>query len=210
MHYCVDAKNSERMDMQKNQKLRWFIAVILSLTLFLTGCSVTVSNTQSDTGSEEPYSEVAVDSIVEEGSSSEAAESLKPDVESSTISAISDTTQSTDAISEEGTYTSKEEVALYIHTFGHLPYNYITKKEAKALGWDNSAGNLDEVAPGMSIGGDRFGNYEGSLPEADGRKYFECDVNYAGGYRGAERIIFSNDGLIFYTNDHYKTFEQLY
>ncbi len=113
-------------------------------------------------------------------------------------------------IDENGTYTSKEEVALYLHTYGRLPDNYLTKKEAQALGWDNKKGNLQDVAPGMSIGGDRFGNYEGLLPEADKRKYFECDIDYEGGYRGSERIIYSNDGLIFYTEDHYKTFEQLY
>jgi len=69
---------------------------------------------------------------------------------------------------------------------------------------------LDEVAPGMSIGGDTFGNREGLLPKADGRKYYECDVNYEGGYRNGERIVYSNDGLIFYTDDHYESFEQLY
>ena len=113
-------------------------------------------------------------------------------------------------VEEDGTYTSKEEVALYLHLFGHLPDNYITKNEAKDLGWVNSEGNLDEVAPGKSIGGDRFGNYEGQLPEKKGRKYFECDIDYEGGYRESKRIIFSNDGLVFYTEDHYNTFEQLY
>jgi len=114
------------------------------------------------------------------------------------------------AISEDGTYTSKEEVAEYIHLYGHLPSNYITKKEAEALGWDSREGNLWEVAPDKSIGGSRFGNYEGNLPDKDGRKYFECDIDFEGGYRGAKRIIYSNDGLIFYTEDHYRTFEQLY
>ncbi len=113
-------------------------------------------------------------------------------------------------IDEHGSYTSKEEVALYIHTYGHLPDNYITKKQAEKLGWDNRAGNLQDVAPGKSIGGSRFGNYEGLLPDAKGRNYYECDINYEGGYRGAERIIYSDDGLIFYTADHYKSFEQLY
>lgn len=113
-------------------------------------------------------------------------------------------------LDEDGWYSSKEEVALYIHTFGHLPENYITKNEARDLGWDNKKGNLDEVAPGMSIGGDKFGNYEGLLPDAKGRKYYECDIDYEGGYRGAKRIIFSNDGLIYYTEDHYSSFELLY
>ena len=113
-------------------------------------------------------------------------------------------------IEEDGTYISKDEVALYLHIYGYLPDNYITKKEAQDLGWDSKKGNLDQVAPGMSIGGSYFGNYEGMLPEKKGRKYYECDLDYEGGYRGAKRLIYSNDGLIFYTEDHYKTFEQLY
>ncbi|MBQ6834882.1 MAG: ribonuclease [Lachnospiraceae bacterium] len=116
-------------------------------------------------------------------------------------------------IDEDGHYTSKEEVALYIHTYGKLPSNFISKNEAEELGWkkkQGEAGQLHVVAPGMSIGGSRFGNYEGLLPEAKGRKYYECDINYVKGNRGAERIVYSNDGLIFYTGDHYESFEQLY
>lgn len=114
------------------------------------------------------------------------------------------------SVEKDGRYTTPEDVAEYIHTFGTLPSNFITKKEAQKLGWDNKKGNLWDVTDQMSIGGDYFGNYEGLLPEADGRKYTECDVNYEGGYRGSERIVFSNDGLIFYTNDHYESFTQLY
>lgn len=121
-----------------------------------------------------------------------------------------ETTSPTPSVDKKGSYTSPEDVAAYIHTFGTLPSNFITKSEARDLGWDNSKGNLWDVAEGKSIGGDRFGNYEGLLPKAEGRKYTECDVNYEGGYRGSERIIFSNDGLIFYTDDHYQTFTQLY
>jgi hypothetical protein len=117
---------------------------------------------------------------------------------------------SDNVLAEDGLYTTPTDVADYLHTYGHLPDNFITKQAAKDLGWDSQAGNLDAVAPGMSIGGDSFGNREGLLPKAQGRKYYECDVNYAGGYRGGERIIYSNDGLIFYTGDHYKSFEQLY
>lgn len=113
-------------------------------------------------------------------------------------------------VQEDGTYTSKEEVAAYLNTYGHLPDNFITKKEARALGWDSKAGNLEEVAPGKRIGGDHFGNYEEILPEKKGRRYFECDIDSDGGYRGAERIVYSNDGLIYYTEDHYQTFELLY
>lgn len=113
-------------------------------------------------------------------------------------------------VQEDGEYTSKEEVALYIHLYSHLPDNFITKKEAKNLGWESKEGNLGEVAPGKSIGGDYFGNYEELLPEADGRDYYECDIDSDGGYRGAKRIVFSNDGLIYYTEDHYESFELLY
>lgn len=124
--------------------------------------------------------------------------------------AAPETTAEKTSVEKDGSYTTPEDVAEYIHTFGTLPKNFITKSEAKALGWDSSKGNLWDVAEGKSIGGDYFGNYEGLLPKADGRKYTECDVNYSGGYRGSERIIFSNDGLIYYTNDHYQTFTQLY
>ena len=119
-------------------------------------------------------------------------------------------TETAAAVVEDGTYSGKEEVALYLHLYGHLPDNYLTKKEAQALGWEPSKKNLWEVAPGMSIGGDRFGNYEGLLPEAKGRQYYECDIDYDGGGRNAKRIIFSNDGLIFYTGDHYGSFEPLW
>lgn len=113
-------------------------------------------------------------------------------------------------IDEDGYYTSKDEVALYLHTYGKLPNNYITKRDATDLGWDAQKGNLWDVTDKLSIGGDRFGNREKLLPEKEGRTYFECDINYEGGYRGSERIVYSNDGLIFYTEDHYESFEQLY
>ena len=114
------------------------------------------------------------------------------------------------SISEDGTYTTKEEVSEYINLYGHLPSNFITKKEAKNLGWVSSEGNLNEVAPGMSIGGDYFGNYEGLLPEAEDRDYYECDIDFDGTYRNQKRIVFSNDGLVYYTEDHYESFELLY
>ena len=114
------------------------------------------------------------------------------------------------AISESGAYSSKEEVAEYLHQYGHLPSNYLTKKEAQELGWVSSEGNLWDVAPGMSIGGDRFGNREGLLPQAQGRKYYECDIDFDGTYRNAKRIVFSNDGLVYYTEDHYQSFQLLY
>lgn len=110
---------------------------------------------------------------------------------------------------EDGAYTSKEDVALYLYQYGCLPSNFITKKEAEKLGW--SGGSLEPYAPGMCIGGSRFGNYEGLLPEKKGRTYTECDIDTLGAKsRGAKRIVFSNDGLIYYTEDHYESFELLY
>lgn len=109
-------------------------------------------------------------------------------------------------VEEDGWYSTMEEVAVYLTLYEKLPGNFISKYDAEDLGWDNRKGNLDKVAPGCSIGGNRFGNYERLLPEAKGRKYTECDINYDGGYRNGERIVFSNDGLIFYTSDHYQTF----
>ena len=109
-------------------------------------------------------------------------------------------------ISEDGYYYSKDEVALYIDSFGHLPGNYITKEEARSLGWDG--GPLDPFAPDMAIGGDSFSNREGLLPK--GKKYRECDIDTHKKGRGEKRIIYSSDGCIYYTDDHYESFELLY
>lgn len=123
------------------------------------------------------------------------------------------TTEPTQAPEEtldpDGSYTTKEDVALYIHLYGKLPENFITKAEARKLGW--SSGAVEPYAPGKCIGGDRFGNYEGLLPAKTGRTWTECDIDtLGGGGRGAKRIVFSNDGLIYYTDDHYESFELLY
>lgn len=113
-------------------------------------------------------------------------------------------------IEETGHYTSKEEVALYLHTYKKLPENYLTKREAEALGWEASRGNLWDVTKEQSIGGDRFYNREEKLPMVPGRKYYECDIGYRGGFRNALRIVYSDDGLIYYTEDHYDSFTLLY
>ncbi len=106
-------------------------------------------------------------------------------------------------------YDTAQELVDYLELYDELPPNYLTKKEAQELGWDAKKGNLWDVAPGKSIGGDYFGNFEGLLPEKSGRDYYEADVNYNGGYRDAERLVFSNDGLYFYTEDHYDSFEEM-
>lgn len=105
--------------------------------------------------------------------------------------------------------TNFQGVADYIHKYGTLPSNFITKEEAEELGWKPGE-NLWDYAPGKSIGGDIFTNSEGSLPDADGRIWYECDINYHGGHRGSDRLVFSNDGLIYGTSNHYETFTRYY
>ena len=177
------------------KKLKNFLLVLLSILVVAFG-GYQVESYQQDSQNVETEQEVSKEASQ---SSSEMSASDELEQPSAAVS-----------ISEEGTYISKDEVALYIHTYGHLPDNFISKTKARNAGWDSKEGNLDEVLPGMSIGGSEYKNYDGQLPDAAGRTWTECDINYTGGYRGAERIVFSNDGLIYYTGDHYKTFEQLY
>lgn len=106
--------------------------------------------------------------------------------------------------------TAPQDIADYIFAHGTLPDNFLTKNEARQLGWDSSKNYVSDVAPGYSIGGDKFGNYEGLLPDASGRKWYEADANYTAGPRGAERILYSSDGLVYYTNDHYQTFTEMH
>ena len=109
----------------------------------------------------------------------------------------------------DGWYYSAEDVALYLVTYGELPSNFITKKEARELGWEG--GSVQKYLEGAAIGGDKFGNREGILPKAGGLQYYECDIDTDGkNSRGAKRIVFSNDGLIYYTEDHYESFILLY
>ena len=114
-----------------------------------------------------------------------------------------------DLLPVDGWYYSAEDVSLYLYLYGCLPDNFITKNEARELGWDG--GSVEDYAEGCAIGGDKFGNREGLLPKADGRQYYECDIDTDGrDSRGAKRIVYSNDGLIYYTDDHYESFTLLY
>lgn len=205
---------------------KWIhLLALLGMMLCLTGCGA-LFGVQIDGGNQiqeiaeeqreareeaednAEESEVPVDD--EEITSSE--EELDDKTESSTDEKVEEQeaeNTSEEMLLEDGSYTTKEEVALYLHQYGHLPSNFITKKEAEKLGWEG--GSLEPYAPGMCIGGSRFGNYEGLLPEKEGRSYTECDIDTLGAdRRGAKRIVFSNDGLIYYTEDHYETFELLY
>ena len=180
------------------------IMMVLALTACGTSASDVVDTVVSAATDEEVMEAVggAIEALTADG---ETAESPEAGMEEPVQAEASEG----ELLEEDGVYTSKEDVALYIHQYGHLPSNFITKKEAEKLGW--SGGSLEPYAPGKCIGGSRFGNYEGLLPEADGRSYTECDIDTLGAKsRGAKRIVFSNDGLIYYTEDHYESFELLY
>ncbi len=190
--------------------MKRFVPYLLILALLLAllgGCGGVTSQDVLDLA-EDVISEVLVQTAEPEAPILETAEptaSPAPTVKPT----IKPTPEPTPPIPEDGSYTSKEDVALYIHTYGHLPDNFITKKEARSLGWEG--GSLEPYAPGKCIGGDRFGNYEGLLPEKEGRTFTECDIDTLGKKsRGAKRIIYTNDGLIYYTDDHYESFELLY
>ncbi len=193
---------------RKEHEMKKLLCLILAafMAFGLTGCASSNEQLINDVISQLEELEASGESpdnarAISLPEQQESAESEKPP----------DTRQSTGEtlIDENGSYTTRDDVALYIHTYGKLPQNFITKKEAQALGW--SGGSLESYAPGKCIGGTRFGNYEGQLPEKDGRTYTECDIDTLGqSSRGAKRIVFSNDGLIYYTEDHYSTFTLLY
>ena len=183
-----------------NRSFRKWIAVLLLLVALIgifTGC-------RKKQPQPTPTPTQAAETMAVE---SAAPETKAPETEPPAASEEPEASAEPALLDEDGSYTTKDDVALYIHQYGHLPDNFITKKEAQALGW--SGGSLEPYAPGKSIGGSHFGNYEGLLPE--GHNYTECDIDTMGkNSRGAKRIVFSDDGLIFYTDDHYESFTQLY
>lgn len=197
------------------KKLLWWLPIIILGLMFALGACTRQEAKKESAKTESSKIESSKTESVKDGKS-QSKESTSKEEETTKITESEEETLQESAtkkevqVEENGNYTSKEEVALYIHTYGKLPVNYITKKEAQDMGWDPSKGNLSDILPGMSIGGSAFGNYEGALPRANGRRYFECDIDYDGGYRGAKRLVYSNDGLVFYTEDHYNTFEQIY
>lgn len=193
-----------------------FLAMVM---LLLSACGTlegsTVDNTAEssivDSTLADASSNASVDtaSSITSDSTSGSSSSITSSTASSGSGATIATTASTASITEGGSYTTKEDVALYLHTYGHLPDNFITKSEAENLGW--GGGSLEPYAPGKCIGGTYFGNYENKLPTKNGRKYYECDIDTLGASaRGAKRLVYSNDGLIYYTEDHYETFQLLY
>lgn len=224
--------NKKKEDGNILKKLLWWIPIIILGLMFALGActkqeakkeSLKAESTQAESAQKESGEKESKEETTYSSKKSRKEKKKKNHTKESneeTTESAQETTEETEQgstyesrslnVEENGNYTSKEEVALYIHTYGKLPVNYITKKQAEELGWDPEKGNLSDILPGMSIGGNVFGNYEGALPRTGGRRYFECDIDYEGGYRGAKRIVYSNDGLVFYTEDHYNTFEQIY
>ena len=195
------------------KKLSKFLCVVLSLiiALFAGGCGI-VTEDEINSRLDDILSNVQ-SAFDEQFEANSIKESGSPDHSDNHDSGAADTESSglpeQAPIDENGSYTTKDDVALYIYTYGKLPKNFITKNYARALGW--TGGSLEPYAEGMCIGGDSFGNNEGLLPSKDGRQYTECDIDTLGAdARGAKRIVFSNDGLIYYTDDHYESFTLLY
>jgi len=181
--------------------MKKIIASIITAAFLLTGCAAT--------GISEDATIVTETTTTGATTTVEQTEEITKETTEATTESTTEATTEETKIDKDGTYTSCDDVALYIYTYGELPSNFMTKKEAKKLGWEG--GSLEPYAPGMCIGGDYFGNYEGLLPEKDGREYHECDIDTLGeDSRGAKRIIYSNDGLIYYTEDHYSSFTLLY
>ena len=176
---------------------RKVFALTLAAGLTVCGLSACISFTASSAGSSST-------------SASASASTSASTSASASTSSESGSSSSKITVKEDGTYSDKDHVALYIHTYGKLPSNYISKTKATKAGWVAEKGNLWDVLPGKIIGGGPFYNDDGLLPEKNGRTWKECDIDYKGGNRGAKRICFSNDGLIYYTSDHYKSFTQLY
>lgn len=194
---------SEQLNKLRGKKWTWLAVWLLMFMLVLSGCGGAPLTTETESEALEAVEQPAETEFETEGEAVEETPSPLTELEALLAEAES-------YVEEGGRYTAPEEVAAYLHLYGELPENFITKRKATDLGWESNKGNLWDVTDEMSIGGDNFGNREGRLPEQDGRKWYECDVNYEGSYRGAERLVYSNDGLIFYTDDHYETFIQFY
>lgn len=184
------------------------LLLALGLVLGLMGCGELLAEEGLDMIEDvyDEYEQFQEDTSEDDTPAKSEADTTQAPTESDTTQAP---TEEAPALAEDGWYYSKEDVALYLQLYGQLPDNFLTKDEARDLGWEG--GSVENYAPGYAIGGDRFGNREGLLPEAEGRVYYECDIDTDGASsRGVKRIVFSNDGLIYYTEDHYESFELLY
>lgn len=173
---------------------------LVLLMLALTACGISQNTTQENNSNvnEAPQTQTDYPEVQEDESGTQASETEGPQEE-----AVNDN------LPVYGNYYyDVTNVVLYLEVYGELPPNYITKSEAQALGWEG--GSVEKYKEDAAIGGDYFGNREGLLPPADGRSYTECDIDTHGySSRGSRRLVFSNDGLYFYTSDHYESFSEV-
>jgi len=198
------------------RKAAWLAALLLAVLTVAAGCGTLKESAAAST---KDFAQTTVETLSKTTAAPKTVEDLPaatvaPETAKDLSSATAERKKTEAPVKipteESGQITDPQAIADYIFAHGELPDNFITKEEAKALGWDSKRNYVGDVAPGKSIGGDRYGNYEGKLPKAKGRKFYECDVNYRGKKRGAERIVYSNDGHVWYTKDHYETFEELF
>ena len=220
--------------MGKPMKKKRILCIWLALLmLFMTACgsnqNTTAGTTQESEASAQIYeSEVQeIESELQANDSETSGEEVEEaktetqnesDAQGEAEPEIQEQTSDAEGFQEETTndnlptygnnYYDVVNVVLYLEAYGELPPNYITKNEAQALGWEG--GSVEKYKEGAAIGGDTFGNREGLLPAAGGRKYTECDIDTHGySSRGSRRLVFSNDGLYFYTSNHYESFSEV-
>jgi hypothetical protein len=200
--------------MKRSKKL---IVFVLILAMVLTGCSLFKKGNpdNAELSKSIVFEDQTESGLVElGGDNASEGESLKEVSDDESTSGDVDKTgeeenvtsaEEIDALDEDGYYYDVESVVLYLETYDKLPSNFITKSEAKALGWEG--GSVEDYKEGAAIGGDKFGNREGILPD---NNYTECDIGTKGkDSRGACRLVFSDDGQYYYTEDHYESFTEI-
>ena len=194
------------------RRFRWcgILALLLALLLTLSGCS----DVMKMAGSLSQALQEDLQAAETEAPRAEATATPRTTKAKNTAAPRAAKAKATAtpkaARAAEGPITEPQAIADYLFEHGELPDNFITKKEAQELGWINGRNYVSDVAPGKSIGGDRFGNYEGKLPRVKGRTYYEADCYYRKGKRTKERIVYSSDGHVWYSDDHYNTFTELF
>ncbi|MBR3073716.1 ribonuclease domain-containing protein [Fibrobacter sp.] len=142
-----------------------------------------------------------------------SSSSLKVSSSSNEVSSSSEKSKTIlEAVQESGKYTSKDSVAAYLCKFDKLPSNYVGKSEGQKL-YESKTGKTFEkwnfnpwTTIGVMIGGDTYSNSEGLLPKGS---YHEADVDYSAKNRGTKRLVYQSDCVIYYTADHYETFNRL-
>lgn len=197
------------------------ILIMLLCTVAITACSV---NNPVDVQTSKPNNSLAQEilnekiptpkpelmqkneEVIESSEQTELNEVTEPDNAEEHEAATEQETASAVSVAQGEAYYDLEHVVLYLDAFGTLPPNYITKKEAQALGWEG--GTVEDFQEGAAIGGTYYGNYEGTLPK--GCEYHECDLDtHPHKKRGAKRLVYSDDGRYYYTDDHYEHFREV-